>query len=63
MFFDRLRVEVGKLVGDGAEFENCAVTVERDYRGFKFDVFSVRVLKENPDGKKGILSEPTYYER
>lgn len=59
-FFDRLRTEVEKALAD---FPEQAAIIERDYRGFKFDVLSVRVPKEPTEGKSGILSEPTYYER
>lgn len=61
--FDILRESVQALLETDPRFEEFAVTVERDYRGFKYDAMTVRVLKKNEDGKKGIVSEPTYYER
>ena len=43
-------------------YPDLAVQLERDFRGGKYDVLSIRVLKNNKDGRHGIVSEPTYYE-
>ena len=61
--FDKLHETVKTLLETDSRFKDFAVSVERDYRGFKYDAFSVRVLKKPEEGKKGIVSEPTYYER
>jgi hypothetical protein len=61
-FFDQVQESVQKIVG--SKFSNFAVTVERDYRGSKFDALTIRVMKsDREDGKTGIVSERAFYER
>jgi len=59
IFFDRLAEFVKTLVREGGEFEMLGIGIERDFRGFKYDVFSVRVLNDGSEGK-GVMKEALF---
>lgn len=53
-FFDKLSDYTKTLVQEGGEFETLGIKIERDFRGFRADVFSVRVL--SGEGR-GVMKE------
>jgi len=58
-FFAHLTAHVAELVAPGGKYEMLGVIVDQDFRGFKQDVFAVRVRNDGSQGR-GIMDTHHY---